>query len=52
MKKILIIQGHPDSESYNTALAKAYKKGAIEAGAEIKEIVIRDLDFSPNLKYG
>lgn len=52
MKKILIIQGHPDSESYNTALAKAYKKGAMKAGAEIKEIVIRDLDFSPNLKYG
>lgn len=52
MKKILIIQGHPDSESYNTALAEAYKKGAMEAGAEIKEIIIRDLDFSPNLKYG
>ena len=52
MKKILIIQGHPDSESYNTALAEAYKKGATEAGAKIKEIIIRDLDFSPNLKYG
>lgn len=52
MKKILIIQGHPDSESYNSALAEAYKKGATAAGAEIKEIAIRDLDFSPNLKYG
>lgn len=52
MKKILIIQGHPDEESYNTALAEAYKKGAEEAGAEIKEIIIRDLNFSPNLKYG
>lgn len=52
MKKILIIQGHPDSESYNTALAEAYKKGAITAGAEVQEIVIRDLDFNPNLQFG
>lgn len=52
MKKILIIQGHPDSESYNTALAEAYKKGAKAAGAEIKEILIRDLNFNPNLEFG
>lgn len=52
MKRILIIQGHPDSESYNTALAEAYKKGAIATGAEIQEILIRDLDFNPNLQFG
>ncbi|HRF39237.1 MAG TPA: hypothetical protein PK198_10635 [Saprospiraceae bacterium] len=27
--KILIINGHPDAESYNFALAEAYKKGAL-----------------------
>jgi hypothetical protein len=28
-KKILILNGHPDKESYNYALAEAYFKGAI-----------------------
>ncbi|WPR75754.1 NAD(P)H-dependent oxidoreductase [Algoriphagus sp. NG3] len=52
MKKILIINGHPDKESFNYALSDAYKKGAAKAGAEIKEINIRELDFNPNLQYG
>ena len=29
MKKILIINGHPNKESFNFALAEAYKKGAV-----------------------
>jgi putative NADPH-quinone reductase len=52
MKKILIINGHPNSNSLNFALAAAYKKGAINAGAEVREIVIRDLKFNPNLQSG
>ncbi len=52
MKKILIIQAHPDKESYNFALSEAYKKGALAAGAEVQEIIIRELDFNPNLQYG
>lgn len=52
MKKILIINGHPDKESYNFALAEAYKKGALASGAEVKQINIRDLDFNPNLQFG
>jgi len=51
-KRIAIIIGHPDKESYNFALAAAYKQGALQAGAEVREIVIRDLDFNPNLEYG
>lgn len=51
-KKILIINGHPDEESFNFGLAKAYKEGAITSGADIKEIIIRDLNFNPNLQYG
>ena len=51
-KKILIINGHPDKESFNFGLADAYKKGAILSGADIKEIVIRDLQFNPNLQFG
>lgn len=51
-KKILIVNGHPNKESLNFALAEAYKKGAAESGAEIKEINIADLQFNPNLQYG
>ncbi len=52
MKKILIINGHPDQESFNFGLAQAYKKGALASGAEVKEIIIRDLAFNPNLQFG
>jgi NAD(P)H dehydrogenase (quinone) len=52
MKKILLIQGHPDSESFNFALYDAYKKGAKASGADIKEIIVRDLEFNPNLQFG
>jgi len=30
--KIVIINGHPDRESFNHALHKAYKTGALSAG--------------------
>lgn len=50
--KIAIIVGHPDKESYNFALAQAYKQGAEKSGAAIKEINIRDLTFNPNLQFG
>lgn len=52
MKKILIINGHPDKESFNFGISEAYKKGAKEAGAEVKEISIRELSFNPNLEFG
>ena len=52
MKKILIINGHPNTESFNNGLFEAYKKGVRTTGAEIKEIVIKDLQFNPNLQFG
>jgi putative NADPH-quinone reductase len=52
MKKILIINGHPDSESFNFGLSDAYKAGAQKSGAEVKEIRIRELSFNPNLQFG
>ena len=51
-KKILIIQGHPDSESFNYAIHRSYKKGALSSGAEIKEIFVGELQFDPNLRFG
>lgn len=51
-KKILIIYGHPNKESFNFSLGRAYQKGALEAHADIQEIIISDLDFNPNLQFG
>lgn len=52
MKKILIINGHPDKESFNYALSEAYKTGAKKSTTEIQEINIRELNFNPNLQFG
>jgi hypothetical protein len=52
MKKILIINGHPNSDSFNFGIFEAYKKGAISSGVDIKEIIIKDLIFNPNLQFG
>jgi len=51
-KKILILNGHPDKESFNFGLSEAYKKGVETSNSELREINIRDLDFNPNLEYG
>lgn len=51
-KKILIINGHPDQESFNFALSNAYKSGAEKSNAEVMEINIRALSFNPNLQFG
>ena len=52
MKKILIINGHPDPASYNHALADAYYQGLAKTGAEIMRINIAELQFNPNLEFG
>lgn len=52
MKNILVINGHPDKESFNEAIAQSYLKSAITAGAEVRYIAIRELKFNPNLQFG
>lgn len=52
MKRILIINGHPDKESFNFSLSDAYERGAKKSAAEIRKINIRELEFSPNLQFG
>lgn len=51
-KKILLLLGHPSENSYCNALLKAYQKGAEEAGAECRTIVISRLNFNPALSEG
>lgn len=51
-KKVLIINGHPNSESFNSGLTEAYLKGAKKSRAEVTLITISDLIFNPNLEFG
>ena len=51
-KNILIINGHPNKESFNYALANAYKEGALKTGAQIAIIHVGELSFNPNLQDG
>ena len=52
MKKILLIDGHPDETRLTSALISAYRSGAEEAGYQVSQIVIRELAFEPNLQFG
>ncbi len=52
MKKILIVNGHPNAESFNFGIAESYKNGAIASGAKVETITIADLKFNPNLQFG
>jgi putative NADPH-quinone reductase len=50
MKKILIINGHPNKESYCAALTKAYTKGAVAAGNEVVVLNLYELKFNINFE--
>ena len=52
MKKILLIDGHPDETRLTSALMSVYRSGAEEAGYQVSQIVIRELAFEPNLQFG
>lgn len=52
MRKILIINGHPDSESFCHALHQSYQKGSEAKGNEVKDITLSDMAFNPVLRYG
>jgi NAD(P)H dehydrogenase (quinone) len=52
MKNILVIDGHPDKESFCAALSERYVNGAVSSGANCKLIHLIDLQFDPILHYG
>jgi putative NADPH-quinone reductase len=51
-KNILIILGHPDSNSFCGALADAYEAGAKAAGHEVERLSLGELVFDPVLHKG
>ena len=52
MKNILIINAHPDKESFCFALAESYKIGASKDNPNVKLIHLIDLKFNPILIFG
>ncbi|MDY0103006.1 MAG: NAD(P)H-dependent oxidoreductase [Lentimicrobium sp.] len=52
MRKILIVLGHPVKDTFSGLLYNSYRDGAISAGAEVKDLVIRDLNFELNFSAG
>jgi putative NADPH-quinone reductase len=46
-KKILVILGQPQRQSFGAALAQAYADGARASGAEVRELFLGELTFDP-----
>ena len=51
-KKILVILGHPQSDSFCAALAARYATAARAQGAEVRELRLGELHFNPVLTVG
>lgn len=51
-KKVFILVGHPDSDSFNCTLADEYQRGAEEAGHEVRRMNLGEMKFDPILHHG
>ena len=51
MRKILVIQGHPNGASYCASLADQYAKTAKLNGLEVDELRLHELKFDPILHF-
>lgn len=52
MKKILVLLGNPDNESFSGSIADAYQHAAEDAGHEVRRMNLGDLNFDPVLHRG
>ncbi len=52
MKKILVVLGHPNNDSFCGELAARYADGARKAGADVQSLRLADLKFDPILHLG
>jgi len=50
MKTILAIYGSPRRKGNMASLLKRAVEGALQAGAQVEEVVLRDLKISPCLE--
>lgn len=49
MKKVLVILGHPGSQSFCNAVAETYTEGANHSQAEVRVLKLGELSFNPIL---
>lgn len=49
--RVLVIMGHPRRDSFCAALATAYCQRATEEGLEVRELVLADLTFDPQVHH-
>lgn len=49
---ILVVNGHPNPDSLNAALAQTYIETAQASGATVRYLALSELNFNPNLHYG
>ncbi|MDO8897858.1 MAG: NAD(P)H-dependent oxidoreductase [Bacteroidales bacterium] len=52
MKNVLIIHGHPVNDTFVDQLTESYISGVLKAGSEVKELVLKNLNFNINFKEG
>lgn len=52
MKKVLVILGHPSSDSFNNALAEKYAEGARASGKDVRLLKLGELKFDPIMRFG
>lgn len=52
MKKIFVLLGHPDTQTFSGAVASAYEHGAKDAGHEVHRLNLGELEFDPILHKG
>ncbi|WP_254863522.1 NAD(P)H-dependent oxidoreductase [Halovivax gelatinilyticus] len=48
--RVLIVIGHPRSDSLCGSLASSYREGASEAGVEVETLALAELDFDPHVR--
>ncbi len=51
-KKIALILGHPDRDSFCGAIADTYVQNAQAAGHEVRSFYLGELEFDPILRHG
>lgn len=51
-RKIFILVGHPDKDSFSNSLGEEYSKGALKAGNEVREMYASKMKYDPILHKG